>query len=206
MHQELSTAWKRDFPQFFYPDEFLDIADMFLSAKLLVREIQMALDNFHEIKREIHLYHNESVVRARVGAGVLADDAQVVHRGHEAASSAGKTGERLFAVMVILDRVLIEELNEVQSDMQRRMYQIFTRMCHLYIRWKRALRRKRALEKGIAEELIKGTYEARKSRVQQHADSSDSDSVFDFSKKMQRKSVHKKDTAAATTGRRVALP
>mmetsp|Transcript_53651 Transcript_53651/g.122825 ORF Transcript_53651/g.122825 Transcript_53651/m.122825 type:complete len:109 (-) Transcript_53651:15-341(-) len=107
--------------------------------------------------------------------------------------------------MVILDRVLIEELNEVQSDMQRRMYQIFTRMCHLYIRWKRALRRKRALEKGVAEELIKGTYEARKSRIQHHADSSDSDSAFDFSKKLQRKSVHRKDPGATATGRRGAL-
>lgn len=44
---------------------------------------------------------------------------------------------RLGRAMEILDKVLLKDVNEVTSDMNRTMYLIFNRMCFCYVRWRR---------------------------------------------------------------------
>merc|ERR1719160_2190434 len=54
-------------------------------------------------------------------------------RGEEEQRKQSRLGQALET----LDNVLMKDVNEITSDMNRTMYLIFNRMCFCYVRWRR---------------------------------------------------------------------
>lgn len=175
--KELQEVWKIAFPPIFYPSDtdilpdalpggWLDLEDLFLTVHLLLRYLSEMMNLAGDLVREVPGARTMS--RRQIRDAPVAPKVFLVVQGtadkapwlgisvveKEPGSDGTSEGESpLRKALAILNEVLMDQVQDLLSDLHRATYRAFIRVVAAYGRWKKTC--KSAREKRQAEEHAK---------------------------------------------------